>query len=108
MINMGPLTRERKANEIPGSKGRLLPTEILGLEGNIIRYRDGSFAKAFTFEPANTLYDDGRLTEQRIEDLKTILKFDRPVNTIIQFRFENAADDGQVLKDHLRSRNNEN
>ncbi len=91
--------------EITGDSGRLFPTEIVGLEGNIIRYRDGSFGKAYSFDPANTLYDDGRLTEQRIEDLKTILKFDKPPNTIIQFRFQNAVDDGQVLKDHLRSRN---
>lgn len=86
-------------------RGKLLPTEIIGLEGNLIRYRDGSYGKAYKFEPANTLYDDGNLTEQRIEELKTILKFDRPQNTIIQFRFENAADDGSVLKEHLRSRN---
>lgn len=102
---IGRLTRDSVAPDIPGESGRLLPTEILGLEGNIIRYRDGSFGKAFRFEPANTLYDDGRLTEQRIEDLKTILKFDKPPNTIIQFRFLNSADDGSVLKNHLRTRN---
>ncbi|MGB4988989.1 MAG: hypothetical protein WBO10_07105 [Pyrinomonadaceae bacterium] len=89
------------------SDGKLLSTEIIGLDGNLIRYRDGSFGKAYCFEPANTLYDDGLLTEQRIEDLKTILKFDKPPNTIIQFRFQNATDDGSVLKDHLRTRNDE-
>ncbi|MGH9947219.1 MAG: hypothetical protein ACRD6X_08480 [Pyrinomonadaceae bacterium] len=102
-----PLSGDSVSSRIPFECERLLPTEILGLEGNIIRYRDGSFGKAFSFQPANTLYDDGRLTEQRIEDLKTILKFEKPVNTIIQFRFQNAADDGTVLKDHLRSRNSE-
>ena len=100
-----PVPRDTVIPEIPGETGRLFPTEILGLEGNIIRYRDGSFGKAYSFDPANTLYDDGRLTEQRIEDLKTILKFDKPTNTVIQFRFQNATDDGQVLMDHLRSRN---
>ncbi len=50
--------------------GRLFPTEILGLEGNIVRYRDGSFARGYRFEPANTLYDDERLTEQRVEEIK--------------------------------------
>lgn len=102
---IGPIARDKASLEIPGEAGRLLPTEILGLEGNIIRYRDGSFGKAYSFEPANTLYDDGRITEQRMEDLKTILKFDKPPNTIIQFRFLNAVDDGRVLKDHIRSRN---
>jgi len=100
-------TTSRSGPDIPGENGRLFPTDILGLEGNVIRYRDGSFAKGYSFEPANTLFDDGRLTEQRIEDLKTILKFDKPPNTVIQFRFVNAVDDGRVLKDHLRSRNSE-
>ncbi|HEV8592895.1 MAG TPA: hypothetical protein VGQ55_12390, partial [Pyrinomonadaceae bacterium] len=99
------ITRTETSRDTAGESGRLLPTEILGFEGNIIRYRDGSFAKGYRFEPANTLYDDGRLTEQRIEDLKTLLKFDKPPNTIIQFRFQSAIDDGKVLKDHLHSRN---
>lgn len=105
--NRKPIAGIPQSFEIPTESGRLLPTEIIGLEGNIIRYRDGSFGKAYSFEPANTLYDDGRLTEQRIEDLKTILKFDKPPNTIIQFRFQNNVDDGRVLKDHLRTRNKE-
>lgn len=99
-----PFAGNAASPEIQSDSGRLIPTEILGLEGNIIRYRDGSYGKAYSFEPANTLYDDGRLTEQRIEDLKTILKFDKPPNTIIQFHFRNTVDDGKVLKDHLRSR----
>lgn len=89
------------------TEGRLFPTEILGLDGNVIRYRDGSFAKAYRFEPANTLYDDGRLTEQRIEEMKALLKFEKPAGTIIQFRFCNKPDDGTTLKNHLRTRNNE-
>lgn len=104
---IGSLSRDSASPAMPDDSGRLLPTEILGFEGNIVRYRDGSFGKAFRFEPANTLYDDGRLTEQRIEDLKTILKFDRPPNTVIQFRFSSSVDDGRVLKDHLRTRNSE-
>lgn len=66
-----------RMSEVP-SEGKLLPTEIVGIDGNLIRYSDGSYGKAYRFEPANTLYDDGWLTEQRIEDLKTILKFDKP------------------------------
>ncbi len=104
---LDPVAISKPTATIPGETGRLFPTEILGLEDNIIRYRDGSFGKAYSFEPANTLYDDGRITEQRIEDLKTILKFEKPPNTVIQFRFQNAVDDGRVLKDHLRTRNSE-
>jgi len=96
-----------KSIDTTKGNGRLFPTEILGLEGNIIRYRDGSFAKAYRFEPANTLYDDERLTEQRVEELKTLLKFEKPDKTIIQFRFETKPDDGRALRDHLRTRNTE-
>ncbi|MBX3295841.1 MAG: hypothetical protein KF762_09025 [Acidobacteria bacterium] len=87
--------------------GRLFPTEIAGLDGNIIRYRDGSYGKAYVFDPANSLYVDGNVTEQRIEELKTILIFEKPKNTIIQFRFLNSPDTGEVLRDHLRSRDAE-
>ncbi len=90
-----------KSSNPARANGRLFPTEVLGLEGNIVRYRDGSFAKAYGFEPANTLYDDERLTEQRIEELKTLLKFEKPDETIVQFRFCNKPDDGTTLRNHL-------
>src|SRR5690348_11927811 len=64
-------TREKeieKSVDMTKAPGRLFPTEILGLEDNIIRYRDGSFAKAYRFSPAHTLYDDEHLTEQRVEE----------------------------------------
>lgn len=85
--------------------GRIFPTEIAGLDGNTIRYRDGSYGKAYIFEPSNSLYIDGNVTEQRIEELKTILKFEKPENTVIQFRFLNSLDTGEVLRAHLSSRN---
>ncbi|MBL0242354.1 MAG: hypothetical protein IPQ00_17450 [Chloracidobacterium sp.] len=44
------------------------------------------------------------MTEQRIDELKTILKFEKPENTIIQFRFLNSLDTGEVLRSHLSSR----
>ncbi|MGI8544062.1 MAG: hypothetical protein ACR2MD_11400, partial [Aridibacter sp.] len=105
-----PETRENtfeKSPDMTKADGRLLPTEVLGLEGNIVRYRDGSFAKAYKFEPANTLYDDEHFTEQRVEELKTLLKFEKPDKTIIQFHFINKPDDGTTLRNHLRSRNTE-
>ena len=86
----GLLKPNREKSELAVDQaGRLFPTEIAGLDGNIIRYKDGSFGKVYIFEPANSLYIDGNFTEQRIEELKTILKFEKPKNTIIQFRFLN-------------------
>src|SRR5690606_37673877 len=58
-------------------------------------------------EPANTLFDDEQLTEQRVEELKTLLKFEKPEKTVIQFRFCNKPDDASVLRRHLETRNNE-
>ncbi|HMQ05171.1 MAG TPA: hypothetical protein PKD26_14720 [Pyrinomonadaceae bacterium] len=107
----GHLAVHSNPNAVQNTKithpGRLFPTEIAGLDANIIRYRDGSYGKAYVFEPANSLYVDGNVTEQRIEELKTILKFEKPKNTIIQFRFLNSPDTGEVLRDHLRSRDAE-
>lgn len=100
-------TTTRKPADPVKADGRLFPTEVLGLEGNVVRYRDGSFARGYKFEPANTLYDDGNFTEQRVEELKTLLKFEKPNKTIIQFRFTNKPDDGRTLRNHLRSRNAE-
>ncbi len=95
---------DAKQTPYSNAVGRLLPTEIAGLDGNIIRYKDGSYGKAYIFEPANSLYIDGYVTEQRMEELKTLLKFEKPKNTIIQFRFLNSPDTGEVLRDHLKSR----
>ena len=96
-----------KSVDTTKASGRLFPTEVLGLEGNVIRYRDGSFAKAYRFQPAHTLYDDELKTEQRVEELKTLLKFEKPDKTIIQFRFINKPDDGTTLRNHLATRNTE-
>ena len=96
-----------KSVDTTKAHGRLFPTEVLGLEGNVVRYRDGSFAKAYRFFPAHTLYDDEVKTEQRVEELKTLLKFEKPDKTIIQFRFINKPDDGSVLRNHLQTRNTE-
>lgn len=116
-----PLWREGKSNRNTGrdagealndidlrpERGRLLPTEIVGLQDNIIRYRDGSFAKGYLFEPAFTLYSDAGLTEQRIDELKTLLKFEKPAGTLIQFRFKSRPDDGAVLRSLIGTRNAE-
>lgn len=94
----------RVALESPPKSSRLIPTDILALEGNVLRYRDGSYAKAYRFAPAPTIFDDETLTETRADELRSLLKFDKPAGTIIQFRFSNRPDDGRVLRNHLRSR----
>ncbi|HMS11015.1 MAG TPA: hypothetical protein PKE66_16125, partial [Pyrinomonadaceae bacterium] len=102
--NGSPIAEMKNEQSKVESVGRLFPSEIAGLDANIIRYRDGSYGKGYTFEPSNSLYNDGNVTEQRIEELKTILKFEKPKNTVIQFRFLNSMDTGEVLRDHLDSR----
>src|SRR5688572_4180735 len=54
-----PETKKERSDTQPS--GRLLPTEIAGLDGNIIRYKDGSYGKAYIFEPSNSLYIDGNV-----------------------------------------------
>ncbi|HMM78782.1 MAG TPA: hypothetical protein PKC65_02050 [Pyrinomonadaceae bacterium] len=105
LSSRAPINRESRTHLVESSDaGRIFPTEIAGLDGNTIRYRDGSYGKAYIFEPSNSLYIDGNVTDQRIEELKTILKFEKPKNTIVQFRFLNSLDTGEVLRAHLASR----
>lgn len=47
------------------------------------------------------------IQNSEIEELKTLLKFEKPEKTIIQFRFQTKPDDGTTLKNHLRTRNTE-
>ena len=85
---------------------RLRTSEILGFDENLIRYRDGSFGKAYRISLAGTIYQDESFTEQRIDEIATLLNFDKPAGTQIQIRFDSLPDAGKTLQKHLQTRNN--
>ncbi|MGI8545683.1 MAG: hypothetical protein ACR2MD_19680 [Aridibacter sp.] len=86
-------------------QGRLRKSEILGFDGDLLRYRDGSFGRAYRMTLANTIYQSEEFTENRIDEISGLLNFDKPAGTIIQIRFDSLPDSGTCLKNHLHSRN---
>ena len=86
-------------------QGRLRKSEILGFDGNLLRYRDGSFGKAYRITLANTIYQTEEFTENRVDEISSLLNFDKPAGTIIQIRFDSLPDGGAILRNHLRCRN---
>ncbi len=97
-----PASDERKLRH---GQGRLRKSEILGFDGALIRYRDGSFGRAYKIILANTIYQSEEFTENRIDEISSLLNFDKPAGTVIQIRFDSLPCSGKVLKNHLRSRN---
>lgn len=114
-------TAGRKSNQIPIStanafpaseaknlgcgQGRLRKSEILGFDGANLRYRDGSFGKAYRITLANSIYQSEEFTENRIDEISSLLNFDKPAGTVIQIRFDSLPGGAAVLRNHLRSRN---
>jgi len=86
-------------------KGRLRKSEILGFDGALIRYRDGSFGKAYRITLANSIYQSEEFTENRIDEISSLLNFDKPAGTTIQIRFDSLPGGNAYLRKHLLSRN---
>lgn len=101
-INALPSSEEKK---LLCGQGRLRKSQIMGFDGDLLRYRDGSFASAYRITLANTIYQSEEFTENRVDEISSLLNFDKPAGTIIQIRFDSLPDGGAVLRNHLRSRN---
>ena len=104
VINVLPSFDGRKLKH---GQGRLRKSEIMGFDGALLRYRDGSYGRAFRIRLANTIYQSEEFTENRVDEISSLLNFDKPAGTIIQVRFETLPDSGTCLKNHLRCRNDE-
>jgi hypothetical protein len=102
VVNALPALEDKKLNL---GQGRLRKSEIMGFDGDLLRYRDGSYGRAYRITLANTIYQSEEFTENRIDEIASLLNFDKPVGTVIQIRFDSLPDGGTVLKNHLRSRN---
>lgn len=106
-------TATNTTNALPASdsknlkhgKGRLRKSEILGFDGTLIRYRDGSFGKAYRITLVNSIYQSEEFTENRIDEISSLLNFDKPAGTTIQIRFDSLPGGNAYLRKHLLSRN---
>jgi len=98
-------TRQAAGDEkLRHSQGRLRKSEILGFDGALLRYADGSFGRAFRITLANTIYQNEEFTENRVDEISNLLNFDKPAGTTIQVRFHSLPDSGKILRDHLKCR----
>ena len=86
-------------------QGRLRKSEIMGFDGDLLRYRDGSYGRAYRITLANTIYQSEEFTENRVDEIASLLNFDKPAGTVIQIRFDSLPDGGTVLRNHLKRRN---
>lgn len=101
-VNALPASDERKLKH---GQGRLRKSEIIGFDGDLLRYRDGSYGRAYRIRLANTIYQSEEFTENRVDEISSLLNFDKPAGTIIQIRFDSLPDAGTILRNHLRCRN---
>jgi len=101
-INALPASDEKKLRH---GQGRLRKSEILGFDGDLLRYRDGSYGRAYRITLAHTIYQSEEFTENRVDEISSLLNFDKPTGTVIQIRFDSLPDGGSVLRNHLRCRN---
>ena len=101
-INALPVADDEKLRQ---GQGRLRKSEIIGFDGAFIRYRDGSYGRAYRITLANTIYQSEEVTENRVDEIASLLNFDKPAGTIIQIRFDSLPDGGTVLRNNLRCLN---
>jgi len=99
-----PASDEKKLSH---GQGRLRKSEIMGFDGDLLRYRDGSYGRAYRITLANTIYQSEEFTENRVDEIASLLNFDKPAGTVIQIRFDSLPGGGAVLRNHLGSRNAE-
>ena len=90
------------SKDLKHGKGRLRKSEILGFDGAALRYRDGSFGKAYRITLANSIYQSEEFTENRIDEISSLLNFDKPAGTTIQIRFDSLPGGNTYLRKHLR------
>jgi hypothetical protein len=102
LINALPASDGKK---LARGRGRLRKSEIIGFDGDLLRYRDGSYGRAYRVTLANTIYQSEEFTENRVDEISSLLNFDKPAGTIIQIRFDSLPDGGAILRNHLRCRN---
>ncbi len=104
VINVLTVSNNKKLRH---GQGRLRKSEIMGFDGDLLRYRDGSYGRAYRITLANTIYQPEEFTENRIDEISSLLNFDKPPGTVIQIRFDSLPDGGTVLRNHLGFRNAE-
>ena len=99
---LGEEERAAKNNSMTELKGLTKVTNILSvLPGGIIRTRSGGYIRGFRFKPSESFYASSDDTRRLYDHLAMMLTSGLPKNAVVQIRFDNHTDSGEMLNQHL-------
>ncbi|HEY7318920.1 MAG TPA: hypothetical protein VIE89_15200 [Candidatus Binatia bacterium] len=81
-------------------------TSIVGLEGNTIRHRDGSYSRLYELVLQETMLATDAATDMFCDDLARLLCLPLPKGAILRFRYAVYPDPGEAIARHLDVRHN--
>jgi hypothetical protein len=84
--------------------GRRRDASIIGIYNDALRHKDGTLTVAYHVETPATMFADDALVDVRYDDLARMLAFEKPVGTLVQFRYSTTADHGQAITNVIESR----
>jgi hypothetical protein len=106
----GALERERLLQRQAQAKarrlsGRTRESSIVGLYGDVLRHRDGSYTRGYGLPLQPTMLASDEVTDAYIDGFADMLTVDLPPGTVLQFRYAVGPDPGRAIAEHLRARN---
>src|SRR5215831_8127028 len=84
--------------------GRRRDSSIVGIYKDALRHKDGALTVAYHVETPATMFADDSLVDIRYDDLARMLAFDKPANTLVQFRYTTIPDPGYAIINVIASR----
>jgi hypothetical protein len=79
-------------------------TSILGLDGNTIRHKDGSFSRLYEFTLQETMLASDSAAERFCDEMARLLCLQLPKDAVFQWRYAVSQDPGAAIAQHLDAR----
>lgn len=94
-----PMLNEEEAESIaePRRAAHFRRTAMMGIAGDLVRYRDGGFGRGFAVSLPAGAFEPTAATDRRCDSLARLLTMPKPPGTVISFRLASDADFGEVL-----------
>lgn len=95
---------ERRKTLLAHPVGSERETSIVGLDGNTIRHRDGSYSRLYEVALQETMLAPDAAADMFCEDLARLLCLPLPKGSILRFRYAVSPDPGEAIAKHLDAR----
>ncbi|MDQ3688004.1 MAG: hypothetical protein M3430_20710 [Acidobacteriota bacterium] len=95
---------ERARRLLGDPPGRKRDSNIVGLYGDVLRRKDGSYTRVYDFPLQHTFYSHESVNEQFCDEIGRLLAVPKPENTVMQYRYAVTPDPGRAVAAHLRAR----